>query len=74
MKHQLRKKLEIHMSNRTITNIQRVLFTFSVILVITLIPVWLLIVNATRSTLEIQQGISLFPSKYLITNYKILLA
>src|SRR5690606_25524779 len=64
------------MSNRTITNIQRVfVYLFLVILVvITLIPVWLLIVNATRSTLEIQQGISLFPSKYLITNYKILLS
>lgn len=45
-----------------------------VLLVITLVPVWLLIVNATRSTLEIQQGISFLPSKYIVTNYKILLS
>jgi multiple sugar transport system permease protein len=44
------------------------------LLVITLIPVWLLIVNATRSTLEIQQGISFLPSKFIVTNYKILLS
>src|SRR5690606_34094057 len=40
----------------------------------TLLPVWMLLVNATRSTVEIQQGISLLPSQYLITNYKILLS
>jgi len=45
-----------------------------VLLIITIIPVWLMIVNATRSTVEIQQGISLLPSKYLVTNYKILLS
>ena len=46
----------------------------AVLLVITLVPVWLLLVNATRSTLEIQQGIGFLPSKYLISNYKILLS
>ncbi|MHB1481010.1 MAG: carbohydrate ABC transporter permease [Bellilinea sp.] len=58
------------------TNIYRALIYLMiiVILVITIIPVWLLIVNATRSTLEIQQGISLLPSKYLVSNYKILLS
>jgi ABC-type sugar transport system, permease component len=50
-------------------------YLFLVILVVvTLIPVWMLIINATRSTVEIQQGISLLPSKYLISNYKILLS
>ena len=45
-------------------------YLFLVILVVvTLIPVWMLIVNATRSTVEIQQGISLLPSKYIISNY-----
>lgn len=44
------------------------------LLVVTIIPVWLLIVNSTRSTTEIQQGISILPSRYLITNYKILLS
>lgn len=44
------------------------------LVIITIIPLWLLIVNATRSTLEIQQGISLLPSRYLVSNYKILLS
>ena len=63
-------------SYRTGTIVSRILvYSFLVILVvITLIPVWMLIVNATRSTVEIQQGISLLPSKYLVSNYKILLS
>ena len=46
----------------------------ALLLVITLVPVWLLIVNATRSTLQIQQGISFLPSVYTLSNYKILLS
>lgn len=46
----------------------------AILLVVTLLPVWMLLVNATRSTVEIQQGISLLPSQYLVTNYKILLS
>ena len=46
----------------------------ALLLLITLIPVWLLIVNATRSTLQIQQGISFLPSTYILSNYKILLS
>jgi ABC-type glycerol-3-phosphate transport system permease component len=46
----------------------------AVLLIITLVPVWMLLVNATRSTLEIQQGIGFLPSKYLISNYKVLLS
>ncbi|MDD2522616.1 MAG: carbohydrate ABC transporter permease [Anaerolineaceae bacterium] len=66
----------IQLNDRTKVKIDRLfVYLFLVILVIiTLIPLWLLIVNATRSTLEIQQGISLLPSKYLVTNYKILLS
>jgi len=45
-----------------------------ILLVVTLIPVWMLIVNATRSTLQIQQGISMIPSTHIIENYKILLS
>jgi ABC-type glycerol-3-phosphate transport system permease component len=40
---------------------------------ITIFPIWLLIVNATRSTTEIQQGLSLLPSTHLLDNYQILL-
>lgn len=44
---------------------------FTLILVV--IPIWLLLVNATRSTVEIQQGLSALPSVHLIDNYNILL-
>jgi len=42
------------------------------LLVITIIPIWMLIVNATRSTTEIQQGLSALPSTHLLENYHIL--
>ena len=43
------------------------------LLVVTIVPIWMLLVNATRSTVEIQQGISFLPSTHLIENYDILL-
>jgi ABC-type glycerol-3-phosphate transport system permease component len=43
------------------------------ILIVTIVPIWLLIVNATRSTVEIQQGISFVPSTHAAENYGILL-
>lgn len=46
----------------------------AILLIITIIPVWLLLVNATRSTVEIQQGISLLPSRFMLSNYGILLS
>ncbi|MBW6473568.1 MAG: carbohydrate ABC transporter permease [Anaerolineaceae bacterium] len=61
---------------RISTNILRffIYLFLAVLLIVTLLPVWLLLVNATRSTLEIQQGISLLPSQYTLSNYKILLS
>ncbi len=61
---------------RISTNILRffIYLFLAVLLIVTLLPVWLLLVNATRSTLEIQQGISLLPSHYILSNYKILLS
>jgi len=58
------------------TNVMRVfVYAFLIILLaITIVPIWLLLVNATRSTTEIQQGISILPSTHLIDNYKILLS
>lgn len=41
-----------------------------ILLILCIIPIWILIVNATRSTPEIQQGISLIPSRNLIPNWK----
>jgi ABC-type glycerol-3-phosphate transport system permease component len=63
------------MSYKTRTNILRALiYTFLVLmLIVTIVPIWLLMVNATRSTYEIQQGVSLLPSTHLIDNYDILL-
>ena len=56
------------------TNLMRIfIYIFLIaLLVVTLIPIWLLIVNATRSTTEIQQGLSMLPSTHLLENYRIL--
>ncbi|MFN2144293.1 MAG: carbohydrate ABC transporter permease [Anaerolineales bacterium] len=56
------------------TNIMRVaIYIFLVLLlIVTIVPIWLLIVNATRSTTEIQQGISILPSVHFLDNYRIL--
>lgn len=39
---------------------------------ICIVPIWILLVNATRSTEEIQQGLSLLPSVHLMDNWDIL--
>jgi ABC-type glycerol-3-phosphate transport system permease component len=44
-----------------------------VLLVVTIVPIWLLIVNSTRSTTQIQEGISMLPSTHMGENYNILL-
>ncbi len=44
-----------------------------ILLIITITPIWLLLVNATRSTIEIQQGIALLPSTHTLENYDVLL-
>ena len=44
------------------------------LLILIIVPIWILIVNSTRSTTEIQQGISLIPSSHLIANYRLLLS
>lgn len=44
-----------------------------ILLIIVISPIWLLLVNATRSTTEIQQGLSLLPSTHALDNYNILL-
>lgn len=42
--------------------------------ILSIMPFWIMIVNATRSTFEIQQhAISLFPSKFLMSNLDVLL-
>jgi ABC-type glycerol-3-phosphate transport system permease component len=41
-----------------------------ILLIICILPVWILIVNSTRSTAQIQQGISLIPSNNLVANWE----
>ena len=59
---------------RLTSNIYRFLIYLVLIflLMVTIVPIWLLLVNATRSTPEIQQGISALPSVHLVENYNIL--
>jgi ABC-type glycerol-3-phosphate transport system permease component len=63
-------------SYRVNTILMRV-FVYAVLIIllaVTIVPIWLLIVNATRSTTEIQQGLSLLPSTHLGENYRILVS
>ena len=55
------------------TNVMRSLIyvLLIVLLVVTIIPIWLVRVNATRSTPEIQKGLSALPSTHLGDNYQI---
>ena len=58
--------------NRVMKIVIYVVCTFLAIL--SILPFWIMIVNATRSTTEIQQhAISLIPSSYMMNNIKILL-
>lgn len=58
------------------TNLFRILVYIFLIamLIITIVPIWILIVNATRSTSEIQQGLAILPSLHIVENYNILLS
>src|SRR5690606_21248466 len=58
------------------TNLMRTVVYIVLVLlaIITIVPIWLLLVNATRSTTEIQQGLSIFPSTHLVDNYNILIS
>ncbi|MBN1231350.1 MAG: carbohydrate ABC transporter permease [Anaerolineales bacterium] len=57
------------------TNIYRffVYLVLIVLLLITIVPIWVLIINATRSTSQIQQGLAILPSTFADENYNILL-
>jgi len=41
--------------------------------ILSIFPFWIMFVNATRSTAEIQSGLSLLPSTHLISNLQVLL-
>ncbi|MBO7662974.1 MAG: carbohydrate ABC transporter permease [Clostridia bacterium] len=40
--------------------------------ILAIVPFWIMIVNATRSTMAIQQGVSLIPGNYLQYNWNVL--
>ncbi|MDV3429303.1 MAG: carbohydrate ABC transporter permease [Bacillota bacterium] len=61
--------------NYTIKNriIRTFIYVFLILLfIICIVPIWILLVNATRSTPQIQQGVSLIPGTNAITNWKTL--
>lgn len=41
---------------------------------LSIVPFWIMFVNATRSTPQIQQGLSLLPSSHFMTNLEVLLS
>lgn len=62
------------MQKSNYTGMKIVIYIVCIILaVLSIFPFWIMIVNATRSTYEIQQhAVSLLPSKFLMKNWKIL--
>lgn len=66
-----KNKVKAMKSDRTILNIQRTLiYILCVVLVfLSIIPFVIMIVNATRSNIDIQGGLTLIPSKYFFSNY-----
>jgi len=61
-------------TRKTILNSQRFLVYLFLVAMATLsvIPIWIMLVNATRSTEQIQQGISFLPGVSLLNNWNIL--
>lgn len=60
--------------NKSNPIIMGLIYIFCILLaILSIMPFWIMVVNATRSTTEIQQhAISLMPSNYLMNNLKIL--
>ena len=68
--HQLAKKeipLKQRIKHTTVTTI--IYICCCLMVVVCLLPLWLLFVDATRSTTEINQGMSLIPSGHLVINF-----
>ena len=40
--------------------------------ILSILPFWIMLMNATRSTSAVQQGISLIPSTFLVSNWEAL--
>ena len=73
--HQLAKKeipLKQRIKHTTVTTI--IYICCCLMGVVCLLPLWLLFVDATRSTTEINQGMSLIPSGHLVINFNSLMS
>jgi len=64
--------LLVHCSS--VTNSKRsMIYVLCIFLsVLSILPFWLMIVNATRNTEQIQSGVSMIPSTFLANNWKVL--
>lgn len=62
------------LSVRGVYNSKRsMIYVFCILLcALAILPFWIMIVNATRSSLQIQSGMSLLPSSFLGNNWKVL--
>lgn len=50
-----------------------VIYAFMIVFaLIAVVPVWIMLVNATRNTTQINDGLSIFPSKYALYNWNVL--
>jgi arabinosaccharide transport system permease protein len=59
------------MKENKLLNLPKYLFSIF-LFILSIIPFWILAVNSTRSTAQIQQGFSIIPSHFFSQNYEIL--
>lgn len=61
-----------HNSSKTIN--RTIIYIVCILLaLLSIVPFYIMFINATRSTPEIQSGLALFPSSHLMTNWEILI-
>ena len=61
--------LLVHCSSVTNTKRSMLYVLCTVLCALSLLPFWIMLVNATRSSTQIQSGVSLIPSNYLVRNW-----
>lgn len=61
--------LLIHCSSVTNTKRSMLYVLCTVLCALSLLPFWIMLVNATRSSTQIQSGVSLLPSDYFVKNW-----
>ena len=66
--------LMVHCSNVTNTKRTMIYVLCIALSILSLLPFWVMVVNATRNSQQIQGGVSLIPSTFLMNNWNILQA